>query len=278
MTRSMMDRRAFVELAGVASMSSVIPGRAPGVSTPAPLELEDATIAELQAGMASGKDTARSITTTYLQRIEALDKKGPGLHSVLETNPDALTQATALDAERKAKGPRGPLHGIPILVKDNVATRDRMQSTAGSLALVGASPPRDAFLVERLRAAGAGVLRQAKLVEWGHFLPPHSAPRRATRSWWSGCARRARCCSAKRICPSGPTSARPTRPAAGAAGEGSVATPTPSIARRPGRARAPGSPWRRACARPPSGPRPTAPSCRPRPAARSWASSRRSAS
>src|SRR2546427_12464027 len=156
MDRSVRDRRAFVELAGVASMSSVIPGLAPGVSTAAPFELEDATIAELQAGMASGKYTARSITTAYLQRIEALDRKGPGLRSVLETNPDALTQATALDAERKAKGPRGPLHGIPILVKDNVATRDRMQSTAGSLALVGVSPPRDAFLVERLRAAGVG--------------------------------------------------------------------------------------------------------------------------
>src|SRR5438552_1799777 len=180
MTRSVMDRRAFVELAGVASISSVIPGFAPGVSTPAPFELEDATIAELQAGMASGMYTARSITTAYLQRIEALDRKGPGLRSVLETNPDALTQATALDAERKAKGPRGPLHGIPILVKDNVATRDRMQSTAGSLALVGVSPPRDAFLVERLRAAGAVLLGKTNLSEWGNFRSTHSL------SGWSG--------------------------------------------------------------------------------------------
>jgi len=180
MTRSVMDRRAFVELAGVASMSSVIPGLAPAVSTRAPLELEDATIAELQAGMASGKYTARSITTAYLQRIEALDKKGPGLRSVLEANPDALTQATALDAERKAKGPRGPLHGIPILVKDNVATRDRMQSTAGSLALVGVAPPRDAFLVERLRAAGAVLLGKANLSEWANFRSTHSS------SGWSG--------------------------------------------------------------------------------------------
>src|SRR5438876_719088 len=180
MTRSVMDRRAFVELAGVASISSVIPGFAPGVSTPAPFELEDATIAELQAGMASGMYTARSITTAYLQRIEALDRKGPGLRSVLETNPDALTQATALDAERKAKGPRGPLHGIPILVKDNVATRDRMQSTAGSLALVGVSPPRDAFLVERLRAAGAVLLGKANLSEWANFRSTHSS------SGWSG--------------------------------------------------------------------------------------------
>src|SRR5437867_9783153 len=151
MTRSVMDRRAFVELAGVASMSSVIPRLAPGVSTPAAFELEDATIAELQAGMASGKYTARSITTAYLQRIEALDRKGPGLRSVLEINPDALTQASALDAASKEKRPRGPLHGIPILVKDNVATRDRMQSTAGPLALVRVSPPPDAFLAERRR-------------------------------------------------------------------------------------------------------------------------------
>ena len=179
----MIDRRTFLELA------AVIPGLAPGVSkallppgvrTPAAFELEDATIAELQAGMASGKYTARSITTAYLQRIEALDRKGPGLRSVLETNPDALTQATALDAERKAKGPRGPLHGIPILVKDNVATRDRMQSTAGSLALVGVSPPRDAFLVERLRAAGAVLLGKANLSEWANFRSTHSS------SGWSG--------------------------------------------------------------------------------------------
>src|SRR5205807_2600361 len=135
----------------------------------APFELEEATIADLQAGMTAGKYTARSLVAAYLQRIEALDRKGPALRSVLEPNPDALAQATALDAERKAKGPRGPLHGIPILVKDNVATRDRMQSTAGSLALVGVSPPRDAFLVERLRAAGAALLGKTNLSEWANF-------------------------------------------------------------------------------------------------------------
>src|SRR5207248_7771396 len=98
----------------------------------------------------------------------------------LETNPDALAQAAAFDAERKAKGPRGPLHGIPILVKDNVATRDRMQSTAGSLALVGVSPPRDAFLVERLRAAGAVLLGKTNLSEWANFRGSLST------SGWSG--------------------------------------------------------------------------------------------
>src|SRR5438105_4220978 len=179
-----MDRRTFLEYAtvgGVAVARPPIRRRAPGVSrAAAAAELEDATIAELQAGMASGKYTSRSITVVYLQRIEALDKKGPGLRSVLETNPDALAQAAALDAERKAKGPRGPLHGIPILVKDNVATRDRMQSTAGSLALVGVSPPRDAFLVERLRAAGAVLLGKANLSEWANFRSTHSS------SGWSG--------------------------------------------------------------------------------------------
>src|SRR5256885_7872564 len=186
MSRLTIDRRTFLEYAGVSGalgqMLPRIPGLAPGVSLPAPdpFDLEEATIAELQAGMTAGKYTSRSITAAYLQRIEAWDKKGPGLRSVLETNPDALAQAVALDAERKAKGPRGPLHGIPILVKDNVATRDRMQSTAGSLALVGVSPPRDAFLVERLRAAGAVLLGKANLSEWANFRSSHSS------SGWSG--------------------------------------------------------------------------------------------
>src|SRR5438046_6342478 len=181
MRRVTIDRRTLLECTAVSGISLLIPGLAPGVSRAAePSELEEATVAELQAGMASGKYTSRSITALYLQRIEALDKKGPGLRSVLETNPDALAQAAALDAERKAKGPRGPLHGIPILVKDNVATRDRMQSTAGSLALVGVSPPRDAFLVERLRAAGAVLLGKTNLSEWANFRSTHSS------SGWSG--------------------------------------------------------------------------------------------
>src|SRR5213080_126734 len=181
MRRVTIDRRKFLECTAVSGIPLLIPGLAPGVSRAAdPSELEEATVAELQAGMASGKYTSRSITALYLQRIEALDKKGPGLRSVLETNPDALAQAAALDAERKAKGPRGPLHGIPILVKDNVATRDRMQSTAGSLALVGVAPPRDAFLVERLRAAGAVLLGKTNLSEWANFRSTHSS------SGWSG--------------------------------------------------------------------------------------------
>src|SRR2546422_4511249 len=166
-----MDRRTFVGLAaagGAAAVESRVPALARGVSRPAaaPFELEEATIAELQAGMKSGKYTARGLTAAYVQRIDALDRKGPALRAVLEVNPDALAAAEALDVERKAKGPRGPLHGIPVLVKDNVATRDRMQSTAGSLALVGVAPPRDAFIVERLRAARAVILGKANLSEW----------------------------------------------------------------------------------------------------------------
>src|SRR5437867_6998531 len=181
-----LDRRAFLEIATasgtLATASPGTPGLAPGVSPPAtaPFELEEATIADLQAGMASGKYSARSLVTAYLQRIDELDRKGPALRAVLEPNPDALAQAAALDAERKAKGARGPLHGIPVLVKDNVATRDRMLTTAGSLALAGVTPPRDAFLVERLRAAGAVLLGKANLSEWANFRSTHSS------SGWSG--------------------------------------------------------------------------------------------
>src|SRR5438034_115166 len=180
-----MDRRTFVGLAaagGAAAVESRVPALARGVSRPsaAPFELEEATIAELQAGMKSGKYTARGLTAAYAQRIDALDRKGPALRAVLEVNPDALVQAEALDAERKAKGPRGPLHGVPVLVKDNIATRDRMQSTAGSLALVGVAPPRDAFIVERLRASGAVILGKANLSEWANFRSTHSS------SGWSG--------------------------------------------------------------------------------------------
>ncbi|HYL55292.1 MAG TPA: amidase [Gemmatimonadales bacterium] len=185
MTNRSMDRRSFVEYLAVSGAVAIstpgIPGLAPAVSrTAPPFDLEEVTISALQAGMTSGKYTAKGLATAYLQRIDELDKKGPALRAVLETNPDALAQATALDAERKAKGPRGPLHGIPVLVKDNVATKDRMQSTAGSLALVGVSPPRDAFIVDRLRAAGAVILGKANLSEWANFRSTHSS------SGWSG--------------------------------------------------------------------------------------------
>lgn len=140
--------------------------------SPPPFALEEATIAGLQAGMQSGQLTARSVAEAYLARIAALN---PALAAVLEVNPDALSIADALDAERKASGARGPLHGIPVILKDNIATADRMETTAGSLALLGARPPKDAFLVARLRAAGAVVLGKANLSEWANFRSTHSS-------------------------------------------------------------------------------------------------------
>ena len=119
-----------------------LPSQARPASIPEikPFELDEATIADLQAGMASGKFTARSLTEKYLARIDEIDKHGPAVNSVIEVNPDALAIADGLDNERKAKRVRGPLHGIPVLIKDNIDTADRMQTTAGSLALLGSQP------------------------------------------------------------------------------------------------------------------------------------------
>jgi amidase len=143
-------------------------------------ELDEITIGELQDGMKSGKYSARSIAEKYLARIASIDKSGPMVNGVIETNPDALEIAEALDKERKEKGPRGPLHGIPVLIKDNIATADRMQTTAGSLALVGSKPPADAFIVQKLRAAGAVILGKTNLSEWANIRSNHSI------SGWSG--------------------------------------------------------------------------------------------
>jgi len=137
-------------------------------------ELDELSIAELQAGMTSGKFTARSITEKYLSRIDAIDRNGPAIRSVIETNPDALSIADALDKERKENGPRGALHGIPVLIKDNIDTADRMMTTAGSLALVGAKPASDSFVVKRLRAAGAILLGKTNPSEWANIRSSHS--------------------------------------------------------------------------------------------------------
>jgi len=145
-----------------------------------PFVLDEITIAELQEGMKSGKFTARSLVERYTARIETIDKQGPALNSVIELNPDALSIADALDQERKANGPRGPLHGVPILIKDNIATADRMMTTAGSLALVGAKAPKDAFVAQKLRAAGAVILGKTNLSEWANIRSSHST------SGWSG--------------------------------------------------------------------------------------------
>jgi amidase len=132
------------------------------------------TIFELQALQQSGAQTARQLTEAYLARIEQIDRGGPRLNSVIELNPDALASADALDAERQAGSVRGPLHGIPILIKDNIDTADRMTTTAGSLALEGSHARRNAFLVERLRSAGAVLLGKTNLSEWANFRSSHS--------------------------------------------------------------------------------------------------------
>ena len=126
-------------------------------------------IFELQATMATDALTSQGLVETSRARIEAIDRSGPRLNAVLELNPDALAIADALDAERHKQGPRGPLHGIPILLKGNIATADRMQTTAGSLALAGSIALRDAFIVQRLRQAGAVILGKANLSEWANF-------------------------------------------------------------------------------------------------------------
>jgi amidase len=143
-------------------------------------ELDEITIGELQDGMKSGKYSALAIAEKYLARITAIDKSGPRVNSVIETNPAALEIAEALDKERKEKGPRGPLHGIPVLIKDNIATADGMMTTAGSLALVGSKPPRDAFIAQKLREAGAVILGKTNLSEWANIRSNHSI------SGWSG--------------------------------------------------------------------------------------------
>jgi len=143
-------------------------------------EIEEVTISQLKEGMESGKFTARWITDAYLQRIEQIDKQGPAINSVIEINPDATAIADALDRERKEKGPRGPLHGIPILIKDNIDTADKMMTTAGSLSLLGSTRAQDSFVARRLREAGAVILGKTNLSEWANFRSSHST------SGWSG--------------------------------------------------------------------------------------------
>lgn len=184
--RREFSRRNFLGSAamlGAAALAPVELARASEEHTQSevkPFELDESTVAELQEGMKSGKFTAHAIAQKYLERIEAIDKRGPAINSVIETNPDALSIADALDAERKSKGPRGPLHGIPVLIKDNIGTADRMMTTAGSLALSGFTPTKDSEVARRLRAAGAVILGKTNLSEWANFRSNHSS------SGWSG--------------------------------------------------------------------------------------------
>lgn len=187
---SSLSRRQFVELGSLAAAAAALPSighRHPETARPFELSpdqehftLAETTVAELQDGMRSGRLTARSITQAYLDRIRATNLESPTLRAVLQTNPDALDIADQLDAERKQGKVRGPMHGIPVIVKDNIDTHDKLLTCAGSLALLGNYALRDAGLVERLRAAGAIVLAKANLSEWANFRSTRSS------SGWSG--------------------------------------------------------------------------------------------
>ncbi len=181
-----VSRRAFISRSAALAAASALPVRilpaqpADRLRPASSFSIEEKSIVELGAGMQSGEYTAHSLTQQYLDRIASLDRQGPALHHVLETNPDALSIADSLDAERKNGRVRGPMHGIPILIKDNIDTADRMTTTAGSLALAGSIASRDAHIVERLRAAGAIILGKTNLSEWANFRSTHSS------SGWSG--------------------------------------------------------------------------------------------
>jgi amidase len=167
-------------LAG-ARVAASTPNAMSPVSDPVkPFELDEITISELRDGMKSGKFTAHSLVEKYSARISEIDKRGPAINAVIEMNPDAMSIADDLDRELKSKGPRGPLHGIPVLIKDNIDTADRMMTTAGSLALVGSKPPKDSFVAQKLRAAGAVILGKTNLSEWANIRSGHST------SGWSG--------------------------------------------------------------------------------------------
>ncbi len=145
-----------------------------------PFELDELTISDLRDGMKSGKYTARSIIEKYLERIAEMDKQGPSLHALIEVNPDALSIAEELDKERQQNQLRGPMHGIPVIIKDNIDTADKMTTTAGSFALEGSIPTQDSFVAHKLREAGAIILGKANLSEWANFRSTRSS------SGWSG--------------------------------------------------------------------------------------------
>ncbi|HYJ80792.1 MAG TPA: amidase [Longimicrobiaceae bacterium] len=185
-----MDRRTFLQqgvAGGLAVAASPAFPRSVSAETagaaaapPRAFELEETSVADLRAAMRSGRLTARGIAEQYLARIQEVDRRPGGTNAVIEVNPEALAIAEALDRERAAGRVRGPLHGIPVLLKDNVDTGDRMLTTAGSLALAGGPAARDAFIAERLRAGGAVILGKTNLSEWANFRSTRSS------SGWSG--------------------------------------------------------------------------------------------
>jgi amidase len=184
-----ISRRSVLKIAGLGAGAAIRPALAGararedsnvGAARVRPFQFDESTIEDLQARMKSGEISARSLTEAYLARISEIDKHGPALNSVIEINPDALAIAESLDRERKEKGARGPMHGIPVLIKDNIDTADRMQTTAGSLALVGSKPQQDSGVAKKLRDAGAVLLGKTNLSEWANIRSSHST------SGWSG--------------------------------------------------------------------------------------------
>src|SRR3954463_2361044 len=177
------SRRSFLSTSLAVGAALAVPMSAAAEAAPAqsaakPFELDEITIADIQAGLKSGKWTARSLTQKYLQRIAEMDKRT--INAVIEINPDAVAIADALDKEYKGKGPRGPLHGVPVLIKDNIDTADKMMTTAGSLALLGNIAKQDSAVAARLRAAGAVIIGKTNLSEWANIRSSHSS------SGWSG--------------------------------------------------------------------------------------------
>ena len=162
-------RRAFLVTSGLIAAGMTMLPLVRAFGGPADFNVEEVTIAMLQAAMQAGRLTAETLLDLYLQRIQALDGNGPTLRAVQEINPDARAIAQALDEERRVKGPRGPLHGIPVLLKDNIATADKLETTAGALALVGARPREDATIARKLREAGMVLLGKASMSEWAYF-------------------------------------------------------------------------------------------------------------
>ena len=175
-----MQRRNFIQKSALASLSFAIfpfescKNAANGITETA-FSIEEITIDDLQKRFQSGQITARSVTKMYLERIATIDKSGPTINSIIELNPDALAIAELMDAERKAGKIRGPLHGVPILIKDNIDTADKMQTTAGALAMEGNIASKDAFIVAQLRAAGAVILGKTNLSEWANFRSTRSS-------------------------------------------------------------------------------------------------------
>ncbi|MGB2605206.1 MAG: amidase family protein, partial [Candidatus Sulfotelmatobacter sp.] len=170
----------YPALAGAREMTSDPPVADVPAGDVKPFELDELTISDLKDGMKSGKFTACSLVEKYSARIDEIDKHGPSINSIIEQNPDALSIADSLDLERKAKGPRGPMHGIPVLIKDNIDTADKMMTTAGSLALIGSRPSQDSYVAQKLRTAGAVILGKTNLSEWANMRSSHST------SGWSG--------------------------------------------------------------------------------------------